>query len=71
VQTVQLARALGLARLSAVALDGSKVEANTSKHKAMSYGRMLKEEKRLKQEIDQLLETAEAADEQDMRQETE
>jgi transposase len=42
VQTVQLARALGLARLGAVALDGSKVEADTSKHKAMSYGRMLK-----------------------------
>ena len=65
VQTVQLARALGLARLGAVALDGSKVEADTSKHKAMSYGRMLKEEKRLKAEIDQLLETAETADEQE------
>jgi transposase len=65
VQTVQLARALGLARLGAVALDGSKVEADTSKHKAMSYGRMLKEEKRLKAEIDQLLEAAEAADEQE------
>jgi transposase len=65
VQTVRLARALGLARLGAVALDGSKVEADTSKHKAMSYGRMLKEEKRLKAEIDQLLEAAEAADEQE------
>lgn len=41
VQTVKLARSLGLARLGAVALDGSKVEANTSKHKAMSHGRML------------------------------
>ncbi len=65
VQTVKLARALGLARLGTVALDGSKVEANTSKHKAMSYGRMLEEEKRLKAEIDQLLETAEATDEQE------
>ena len=63
VQTVQLARALGLARLGTVALDGSKVEANTSKHKAMSYGHMLKEEKRLKAEIDKLLQTAEVTDE--------
>lgn len=65
VQTVQLARALGLARLGTVALDGSKVEANTSKHKAMSYGRMLEEEKRLKVEIEKLLQTAEATDEQE------
>lgn len=65
VQTVKLARALGLARLGAVALDGSKVEANTSKHKAMSYGRMLEEEKRLQGEIQRLLATAEATDQQE------
>jgi transposase len=65
VQTVKLARALGLARLGAVALDGSKIEANTSKYKAMSYGRMLEEEKRLKAEIEQLLERAEATDERE------
>ena len=64
-QTVQLARALGLARLGTVALDGSKVDADTSKHKAMSYGRMLQEEKRLREEIQGLLETAEAADQQE------
>ena len=64
-QTVQLARALGLARLGAVALDGSKVDADTSKHKAMSYGRMLQEEKRLQAEIQGLLETAEATDQQE------
>jgi len=63
VQTVQLARALGLAQLGTVALDGSKVEANTSKHKAMSYGQMGKEEKRLKAEIEKLLQTAEVTDE--------
>ena len=40
VQTAQLARELRLVRLGAVTLDGSKVEADTSKHKAMSYGRM-------------------------------
>lgn len=65
VQTVKLAQALGLARLGAVALDGSKVDANTSKHKAMSYGRMLEEEQRLKAEIEHLLQTAEATDQQE------
>jgi len=65
VQTVKLARSLGLARLGAVALDGTKLEANTSKHKAMSYGRMLEEEKRLKAEIEQLLETADVTDAQE------
>ncbi len=65
VQTVKLARALGLARLGAVALDGSKVDANTSKHKAMSYGRMLAEEQRLQGEIQGLLERAEATDQQE------
>ena len=65
VQTVKLARALGLARLGAVALDGSKVDANTSKHKAMSDGRMREEEQRLKAEIERLLQTAEGADEQE------
>lgn len=64
-QTVRLAQALGLVRLGAVALDGSKVEANTSRHKAMSYGRMREEEQRLKAEIERLLQTAEAADQQE------
>lgn len=64
-QTAKLARELGLARLGAVALDGSKVDANTSKHKAMSYGRMQEEEKRLKGEISALLEKAQAIDEQE------
>src|SRR3954469_6298741 len=39
-ETVILALRLGLARLGQVALDGTKLKANTSKHKAMSYGRM-------------------------------
>ena len=68
VQTARLARALGLARLGAVALDGSKVEADTSKHKAMSYGRMLEKEGKLKAEIEEFLETAKAADEQEDQQ---
>jgi transposase len=62
VETVKLARELGLAKLGAVALDGTKMEANTSKHKAMNYGRMLEEEKRLKAEITAMLDAAEAAD---------
>ena len=65
VQTAKLARALGLARLGAVALDGSKVDADTSKHKAMSYGRMQEEEAKLQAEIEQLLKAAEATDEQE------
>ena len=65
VQTARLARELGLARLGAVALDGSKVDANTSKHKAMSYGRMQEEEAKLKAEIEGLLETANAIDKQE------
>lgn len=64
-QTAKLARQLGLARLGAVALDGSKVEANTSKHKAMSYGRMQQEEAKLKGEIEGLLKRAQAVDEQE------
>jgi transposase len=53
--TVQLARRAGLGRLGVVAIDGSKIRANTSKHKAMSYGRMKKEERRLNREIDEIL----------------
>ena len=65
VQTVKLARELGLAQLGGVALDGSKIQANTSKHKAMSYGRMQEEEKRLKEEIETLLQKADAVDQEE------
>ena len=64
-ETVKLARQLGLKSLGAVALDGTKIQADTSKHKAMSYGRMLEEEKRLKGEIEDLLKKAEATDAQE------
>jgi transposase len=50
-ETIELAREAGLGKLGIVAIDGTKVRANTSRHKAMSYGRMRKEEKRLKREI--------------------
>ncbi len=59
VQVVQLAREAGLVKLGALAVDGSKVKANASKHKAMSYGRMRQEEQRLREEIAAL--TAQAA----------
>ena len=57
-----LALRLGLARLGHVALDGTKLKANTSKHKAMSYGRMRQREAQLKEEIARLVEQAEAQD---------
>ncbi len=65
VQILQLCRQAGLVKLGQIALDGTKIKANASRHKAMSYGRMIKEEKRLKQEIRQLLEKAETIDEQE------
>jgi transposase len=61
-ETVVLALRLGLARLGHVALDGTKLKANTSKHKAMSYGRMRQREALLKEEIARLVEQAEAQD---------
>jgi transposase len=61
-ETVILALRLGLARLGHVALDGTKLRANTSKHKAMSYGRMRQREAQLKEEIARLVEQAETQD---------
>ena len=62
VQVVQLAQGAGLVKLGRVGIDGTKVRASASKHKAMSYGRMLKAEKRLRREIDEILEQAAAQD---------
>jgi hypothetical protein len=45
-----------------VAVDGTRLKANASKHKAMSYGRMMEKEAELKREIQELLERAEAID---------
>jgi transposase len=61
-ETVVLALRLGLARLGHVALDGTKFKANSSKHKAMSYGRMRQREAQLTVEIAALVEQAEAQD---------
>jgi hypothetical protein len=55
VQTVQVAQSLGMAKLGQVTIDGTKIRANTSRHKAMSHGRMLETETRLEDEIGQIL----------------
>ena len=65
VQVLQLCQEAGLVKLGHIALDGTKIKANASRHKAMSYGRMLKEEASLKEEIKQLLEKSEAIDQQE------
>ena len=65
VQVLRLCQEAGLVKLGHIALDGTKIKANASRHKAMSYGRMLTEEKRLKEDIKQLLEKAQAIDEQE------
>src|SRR5256712_3686179 len=61
-QVLEMARELGAARVGRVALDGTKVKANASKHKAMSYDRMREKQRQLRQEVKQLLAHAEAAD---------
>ena len=62
VEVVRLARELGLARFGKLSIDGTKVRANASKRKAMSYGRMAAEERRLTGEIEALLAKAGEAD---------
>ena len=68
VQVLQLAEKAGLVKLGHVALDGTKIKANASKHKAMSYARMKKREAQLKAEVDRWLKAAEAADAEEDRQ---
>jgi transposase len=63
VQVVKLARECGLAKLGTIAVDGTKIKANASRHKAMSYERMKKAEAELKGQIEALLARAKAADE--------
>ncbi len=63
VQVLRLCQKAGMIKLGHVALDGTKMKANASKHKAMSYGRMNKEEARLEAEVDELLRRADEIDE--------
>jgi transposase len=65
VQVLHLAREAGALSVGRVAIDGSKVRANASKHKAMSYRRMLEKERQLEQEVHHLLTQAAATDAQE------
>jgi transposase len=62
VQSVRLAERAGLVSLEHVAIDGSKVKAAASKHKAMSYARMQEEEQRLLREIEQYFDECDRVD---------
>lgn len=62
VQVVKLARECGMVKLGTVAIDGTKVKASASRHKAMSYRRMLDTEAELKAQIGQLMERAKQTD---------
>ncbi|HXO19937.1 MAG TPA: IS1182 family transposase [Thermoanaerobaculia bacterium] len=62
VQVVRIAREAGVVRMGSLVVDGSKVKANASKRKAMSYGRMLEEERRLQGQIAELTARAAAVD---------
>jgi hypothetical protein len=64
-QTVKLAMELKLASLGHISLDGSKFKASTSKHKAMSYGRLKEREKALCAEIDELIQKATRCDKEE------
>jgi transposase len=67
-QVLKIALEAGAMKVGRVAVDGTKVKASASKHKAMSYDRMLEKEKQLKAEVKQLLEQAEAADAEEDKQ---
>lgn len=62
-QVLLMCKESGLVKMGHVSLDGTKVKANASKHKAMSYGRMESEEKRLTKEIEEMLREAAKIDE--------
>ena len=64
-QVLRLCRKAGLVKLGHVSLDGTKVHANASKHKAMSYGRMQKTEQELEAEVQRLLKEADAKDKEE------
>src|SRR6266852_1462167 len=68
VQVLKLCREAGLAKLGHVALDGTKIRANASKHKAMSYGRMTTKEAALAGEVQRWLAQAAQADKAEDRQ---
>jgi transposase len=66
-QVLELALESGSIKLGRVSLDGTKVKANASKHKAMSYGRAQEKQQQLQEEVKELLAQAAAADEEEDR----
>jgi transposase len=66
VQVLELAREMKLLKLGTVALDGTKIHANASRHSALSHGHIEKLEVQLKAEVQDLLEQAEKADQSDL-----
>jgi len=66
-QVLEVALESGAVRVGRVALDGTKVKANASKHKAMSYGRMKEKQKQIREEVQRMLAEAEAADAEEDR----
>src|SRR5467141_5427706 len=65
VQVLRLAKEAGLVKLGNVSTDGTKIQGNASRHKAMSYGYMKKEVERLREEIEALVTQAVQQDEAD------
>lgn len=66
VDVLKLAHTMGMLKLGTVALDGTKIHANASRHSALSYGHAKKLEKQLRREVQQLLKLAEQADAADL-----
>jgi transposase len=66
-QVLEMALESGAVKLGRVSIDGTKIKANASKHKAMSYGRMREKQRQLRAEVKELLAQAEAADEEEDR----
>jgi transposase len=66
-QVLKMALEMGAVKLGRVALDGSKVKANASKHKAMSYDRMVEQEKAIRQQVKEMLARAAAVDAEEDR----
>ena len=64
-QVLKIALEAGAMKLGRVALDGTKVKANASKHKAMSYGRMKEKEQQIREEVKRLLAQAQATDQEE------
>lgn len=66
-QVLQVCRAAGLVKLGRVAVDGTKIKANASKHKAMSYGRMKEKETAIQRQVREILDRAEQIDREEDR----